>query len=172
MEPADVTIRTGSLADVDALERLWVAVHHRHAEAMPELGPYVSDAETWAARSALYRRLLARPGTTLLLAERDGELVAYGLAYILDPDEDWVRDTWATGARIGEIESLSVRPADRGQGLGTLLLERLERALADQGVQDLVIGLLPGNDGALRLYERRGYRPTWMYVSRFASRDG
>jgi hypothetical protein len=44
--------------------------------------------------------------------------------------------------------------------------------VADQGVQDLVIGLLPGNDGALRLYERRGHRPTWMYVSRFASRDG
>jgi GNAT superfamily N-acetyltransferase len=129
-----ITIRAGNLGDVDVLEPLWVAVHHRHAEAMPELAPYVSDAETWEARSALYRRLLARPDTTLLLAEHQGDLVGYGLAYVLDVDEDWVRDAWATGRPIGEIESLSVRPAYRGHGIGTLLLERLEQALAEQGV--------------------------------------
>ena len=32
---------------------------------------------------------------------------------------------------------------------------------------DLMLGVLPGNVGAMRLYERRGYRPTWMYMSRF-----
>ena len=33
-----------------------------------------------------------------------------------------------------------------------------------------MIGVLPGNDGAVRMYERRGYRPTWMYLSRFDGR--
>ena len=38
-------------------------------------------------------------------------------------------DTWVTGPRIGEIESLAVLPAHRGRGLGAELLERLESAL-------------------------------------------
>jgi ribosomal protein S18 acetylase RimI-like enzyme len=35
-----------------------------------------------------------------------------------------------------------------------------------------VLGVLPGNVDAIRLYERRGFRPTWLYLSRFAGRNG
>lgn len=84
--------------------------------------------------------------------------------------QTWVADTWQTGARIGEIESLAVRPSQRGQGIGTRLLTALESELRSVGVDDLILGVLPGNDAAIRLYERRGYRRTWTYLSRFAGR--
>jgi hypothetical protein len=30
-----------------------------------------------------------------------------------------------------------------------------------------------GNTGAIRMYERRGFRPTWLYMTRLAGRpDG
>jgi GNAT superfamily N-acetyltransferase len=80
-------------------------VHHVHAASMPELAPYVSDAETWAEHRPLYVELFEKPETTLLL-----------------------------------------------------------------GIADVIIGALPGNIDAIRLYERRGFRPTWMYLSRFAGR--
>jgi ribosomal protein S18 acetylase RimI-like enzyme len=160
-------IRRGGPEDLDRLEPLWVSVHHRHAESMPELAPYVDDATTWAARRALYAELLAKPDTVLLLATAGEELVGYGLAHVMSAGETWAADTWVTGPRIGEIESLAVLPEHRGRGLGTELLDHLEHELRDQGVTDLVLGVLPGNVGALRLYERRGYRPTWMYLSRF-----
>jgi ribosomal protein S18 acetylase RimI-like enzyme len=165
--PAPVQIRPGGPHDVDRLEPLWVSVHHRHTESMPELAPYVDDATTWAERRAVYRELLAKPDSVLLLAALEDALVGYGLAHVLRAEETWVPDTWVTGPRIGEIESLAVLPEHRGRGLGTELLDRLERELHAQGVTDLVIGVLPGNDGAVRMYERRGYRPTWMYLSRF-----
>jgi ribosomal protein S18 acetylase RimI-like enzyme len=85
-------------------------------------------------------------------------------------DDSWISDTWVTGPRIGEIESLSVLPQYRGSGLGTELLDRLEQHLHAIGVQDLILGALPGNTDAIRLYERRGYRPTWLYLSRFEGR--
>ena len=69
--------------------------------------------------------------------------------------------------RIGEIESLSVLPQYRGSGLGSELLERLEKHLHELGVEDLILGALAGNTDAIRLYERRGYQPTWLYLSRF-----
>ena len=49
-------------------------------------------------------------------------------------------------------------------------MDAVERELAALGVDDLILGVLPGNDDARRLYERRGFRPTWMYLSRFAGR--
>ena len=164
-------LRTGTAGELPLLEPLWVAVHHRHAQTMPHLAPYVSDGDTWAIRSALYRELLAKPDTLLLLAFDGESAVGYGVAHVLPVDDSWIPDTWQTGASIGEIESLSVLPEYRGSGLGSLLLDRLETHLRARGAQDLILGVLPGNAAAIRLYERRGYQPTWLYLSRFEGRD-
>jgi len=163
-------LRTGGVADLDLVGPLWVAVHHRHAETMPELAPYVSDDETWRIRRSLYEELLAKPDTLMLIAEADDAVIGYGLAHVLPVDETWIPDTWTTGSRIGEIESLSVLPHYRGGGLGSELLRLLEEHLTEQGVDDLILGVLAGNHDAIRLYERQGYRPTWLYLSRFRGR--
>jgi ribosomal protein S18 acetylase RimI-like enzyme len=165
-----VEIERGAAADLDSLGPLWIAVHRRHAESMPELAPYVTDEQSWAARRELYAELLAKPDTILLLARAGGALIGYGLAHVMPARDTWVADTWVTGQRVGEIESLAVMPEHRGAGIGTRLLERLERELEQDGVRDLVLGVLPGNAAAIRLYERRGYRPTWLYLSRFDGR--
>jgi ribosomal protein S18 acetylase RimI-like enzyme len=166
-----VEISRGSAADVPALGPLWVEVHHRHAEAMPELAPYVSDATTWAEHRAVYDEVMAKPGSILLLARVGGELAGYGMAHVLPAAGSFLSDTWATGPRVGEIETLAVRPAHRGKGIGGRLLDGLEEALRADGVEDLILGVLPGNDAARRLYERRGYRPTWLYLSKLAGRS-
>jgi ribosomal protein S18 acetylase RimI-like enzyme len=164
-------IRVGDAADLDVVAPLWVAVHHQHQQTMPELAPYVSDDDTWRVRRELYVELLAKPDTLLLLVTVGERTVGYGLAHIVDRDETWIADTWITGQRIGEIESLSVLPELRGSGVGSELLERLETHLRDHGARDLILGALPGNTDAIRLYERRGYRPTWLYLSRFTDRE-
>jgi ribosomal protein S18 acetylase RimI-like enzyme len=33
-----------------------------------------------------------------------------------------------------------------------------------------MLGVLPGNTAAIRMYERRGFRPTWLYMTRLAGR--
>ena len=164
-------VRVGSADDLDLVEPLWVAVHHRHIESMPQLAPYVTDAETWVARRKLYEDLLAKPDTLLLLAIVGDETVGYGLTHVMPVADSWIEDTWRTGDRIGEIESLSVLPEYRGGGLGSELLERLETHLHERGVDDLILGALAGNDDAIRLYERRGYRPTSLYLAKFAGRE-
>ena len=75
-------LRTGSAADLDLVGPLWVAVHHRHVETMPQLAPYVSDDETWRVRRGLYEDLLAKPDTLLLLAFVGEAAVGYGLAHV------------------------------------------------------------------------------------------
>jgi ribosomal protein S18 acetylase RimI-like enzyme len=166
----DIRIVRGAAADVPALEPLWVAVHHVHQESMPELAPYVSDAETWAERRALYEAVFEKPDTVLLLAYDGEELVGYALSHVLALEETWIGDTWRTGRRVAELESLAVRPSHRGRGIGSALLDRIDEALEAQGIRDVFVGALAGNEGALRLYARRGFRPTWLYMSRFEGR--
>jgi ribosomal protein S18 acetylase RimI-like enzyme len=74
------------------------------------------------------------------------------------------------GDRIAELESISVLPEHRGKGIGSMLMGECHREIEAIGVKDVIIGLLPGNEGARRLYERHGYRPTWLYLSRFENR--
>jgi len=167
---ADVRIVEGSARDIPALEPLWVGVHRVHAASMPELAPYVSDAETWAERRALYESLFDKPDTILLLAFDGDELIGYGLAHVLPLDETWISDTWRTGERIAEIESLAVRESHRGRGIGSTLMDRIDAALEANGIRDVFVGALAGNEGAVRLYERRGFRPTWLYLSKFEGR--
>jgi ribosomal protein S18 acetylase RimI-like enzyme len=166
----NIELRRGSATDLPALQPLWVSVHHQHAQSMPELAPYVDDDRTWEVRRSLYSELLARPGTVLYLAMAGSIAIGYGLAHVLAAADTWLPDTWQTGARIGEIESLAVLPSHRGLGIGTRLLDALEAELAATGIRDLILGVLPGNADAIRLYQRRGYRPTWTYLSRLDGR--
>ena len=160
----------GTAADVPRLEPLWVAVHHVHQASMPELAPYVSDAETWEELRRHYDELFTKPETELLLALDAGELVGYALTHVLGVGETFIPDTWRTAQRIGELESLSVAPSHRGKGIGSALLDAVDASFQARGVRDVIVGALPGNEGAVRLYERRGFRPTWLYLSRFEGR--
>jgi ribosomal protein S18 acetylase RimI-like enzyme len=167
MENEEVTLRLGAGSDVAALEPLWLAVHRHHQASMPELAPYVEDSVTWRVRRALYEELLRKPDTVLVLAAADDALVGYGLAHVMPAEGSWVADTWVTGERVGEIESLGVLAEQRGGGIGGRIFSALMDALEADGVRDVVIGALAGNASAIAFYERRGFSATWMYLSRF-----
>jgi ribosomal protein S18 acetylase RimI-like enzyme len=167
-----VHLRRGSATDVAALEPIWLSIHHHHQRCMPQLAPYVDDAVSWASRSALYRRLIAHGDSVLMVAETPSRLVGYGLAHVTAVTDSWVlEDTWVTEPRMGEIESLGVRPGFRDRGIGDRLLRHLLEHLDEEGVSDVVIGMLAGNEAALRLYRRHGFEPTWLYASRFGARN-
>lgn len=114
-----VVLKRGTVDDVDALESLWLSVHHHHQASMPQLAPYIIDEDSWSIRSGLYRTLLTAPDSVLLLAYDGPDLVGYGLAHVTETADTWIADTWQRGPRTGEIESLAVLPAYRGRRIGT-----------------------------------------------------
>jgi len=168
--PGDVVVAFGSAADIDLLRPFWLALHRIHQEADPELAPHVSDETSWSRRRALYEHCLESPDAFLLLVRHDGDLIGYALVAV-EPDGGvlW-SDTWEVGDKVAELETMYLVPEERGRGLGGLLLDTVEAELESRGIRDLAIGAVPGNTGALRFYERRGYRPTWTIVTRFAAR--
>jgi ribosomal protein S18 acetylase RimI-like enzyme len=50
-------------------------------------------------------------------------------------------------------------------------MDEVDARLAADGVADQVIGAIEPNRDAIRLYERRGFKPAWLQLTCFASRD-
>ena len=121
-------ITKGSASDLDDLEPLWLALHHAHAQSMPELAPYYGDSDSWAARRELYADLLSRPDALLLLARVDGELVGYALAHELKTGETWIADTWVDRS-LASRSSTRCRcfPPTANRGIGSALLDAAAR---------------------------------------------
>lgn len=58
------------------------------------------------------------------------------------------------------VDSLAVDPAYRGRGVGTALLQKAEERAKSMGKRTMSLGVIGENAGAIRLYERQGYRRT------------
>ena len=154
-------------AEVDALAPLWHSLHRHHRAVAPMLGPFVSRDASWE----VVRELLAataRDGLVLRAgpAERP---VALASVTITADDPLWA-DTWVTGRDVAEVKLLVVDDDVRATGLGSSLLDDVDRRLAEAGVDDQVIGAIEPNVAAIRLYARRGFRPAWLQMTRFEGR--
>jgi ribosomal protein S18 acetylase RimI-like enzyme len=158
----DVALSPIPLDQVDRLRGLWLELHHRHRAVSPV--PLVEDDErSWQARRAVYRRWLGAGTAFGLLAEREGVPVGYAMCRLeAGPD-----DTFPVGDTYADLYSLAVSEALRGRGIGTRLLDEVDRELAQRGIHDLRISVIAGNERAQRLYERRGLQVAELVLFRF-----
>jgi ribosomal protein S18 acetylase RimI-like enzyme len=147
----DVAVVEVAADRIDELRELWLALHHAHrAVANVPLQP--DDELSWSLRRADYRTWLSAGTAFVLAAERGSRLIGYAVTRIHEGGSD----TFDLGPRHAEVWSLSVASAERGQGIGTLLLDAVECELERRGIEHLAIAVMDGNDGARRFYERRG----------------
>lgn len=64
----------------------------------------------------------------------------------------------ALAGNVADIHNIAVIPSHRRQGIASHLLDELERWAIAKNVEALMLEIREGNDEALPLYEKRGYR--------------
>ncbi|HMJ95240.1 MAG TPA: GNAT family N-acetyltransferase [Thermoleophilaceae bacterium] len=139
---------------IPELQPLWESLSRHHAEVAPELsmlGELRAEADSWAVRRELYEEWLAEPDAFVLIAEIDEKPVGYAVVSMRGPEE-----TWATGDRVAELQTLAVLPGHRGAGIGGALVDRMYAELRLLGVGQFVVGVVASNADAVRFYERLG----------------
>ena len=80
----------------------------------------------------------------------------------------------AVGADEFHIDLVAVVPSSRGMGIGTALMLKAEEKAESTGKHTMSLGVIAENEGAIRLYERLGYRTTrtWRgFLVRLAARS-
>jgi GNAT superfamily N-acetyltransferase len=90
----------------------------------------------------------------LALREPGGEADGYAVVRV-----QGASPTFDLGEPMGDLESLAVAEDARGQGVGALLIGAARERLRDAGVEHWTVSAIDANPGALRLYEREGFRP-------------
>ncbi len=157
-----MTLERGGAELVAEIEPLWLALFDHHLAIGAAGLRTVERTASWPRRRALYEELLGAPDAFVWLARRGGAAVGYALVRV----HEGADDTWATGDRIAELESVAVMPDERGRGLGSLLLDAADARLAELGIADVVVSVLVGNDAAQSLYRRRGWVPAMTKLIR------
>ena len=143
--------------EVDQLKELWLQLLRHHGTVSPAPLELIREPESWERRRKLYAKWLHDPEAFTLMARADGRPAGYAVVTIEAGDR--MGDTWRTGDRVAELQTLVVDPEQRGAGVGAALMDELERRLRERGLRDMVIGVAARNGGALRFYERRGAVP-------------
>lgn len=91
--------------------------------------------------------ILANPQSRILLAERDGELLACANVAIEDGE--------------GYFGMFSVKPSCQGQGIGNLVLAEAEGIVAHEwGCKQMRMTVIDIREDLIPFYERRGYQRT------------
>jgi ribosomal protein S18 acetylase RimI-like enzyme len=159
MSDAAISIRPLDIAEIGLVEPLWNALREHHTALAPTLDSPRPRDESWARRRVQYETWMNEPGSFILIAERAGSPVGYAMVHLRSASP-----TWSSSEQAGEIETLSVLPEMRGQGIGTALLEGVRERLKPLGLGELSLHVLVGNDQAARFYERHGFSPfaTWL----------
>ncbi|MEF8853207.1 MAG: GNAT family N-acetyltransferase [Haloarculaceae archaeon] len=127
--------------DAAVVADLWVSL----AEEQTAYGSRVDPAANRASvREAASRHAVAGG----LLVARDPDVVGFVMFHVEDANG---------GQRRGSVENLYVTPAYRDRGIGSELLARAERTLADRGAAFVSLEAMADNADARRFYRRHGY---------------
>ncbi|BDZ46829.1 GNAT family N-acetyltransferase [Naasia aerilata] len=150
----DVTVEQGTLEDIEALGPLWVEMLTHHRAVIDGALPVNEDGRSWEATAKEYRTWFEAGNGLLLLARAaGGDLVGYLMCQLDSSTRTFDMP------RLGHIDSLVVAAQARGAGVGSLLLDACKAALVEQGIRFWTIGVVEGNDRAMDLYQRFGFRP-------------
>jgi ribosomal protein S18 acetylase RimI-like enzyme len=95
-------------------------------------------------------------GMLLVMAEAEADgAVGYAWLALEGPE---VSCAW--------IYDIAIDEEQRGKGYGRALLTGLEQVARERGVESIGLNVFAGNEYARRLYERAGFAPTSIHMSK------
>jgi GNAT superfamily N-acetyltransferase len=153
--PGSLVIREARPADLDAVTELEMGVirydaHFGAAIIRPATETLVR-AETQAA--------LAARSSWAWLAERDGRPV--GLVHVQPPEQSgWIAGLTRPGVTV-YLQTMFVRPEERGSGIGAALVRHAHGVLDARGVETTLLHYAQVNPLSAPFWHRMGYRPLW-----------
>ncbi|HMI57704.1 MAG TPA: GNAT family N-acetyltransferase [Gemmatimonadaceae bacterium] len=152
-------IRSATRADLPSIGRLGALLVRLHHDLDP--ARFIAGSRmTESAYASFIGTQLNEPNVIVLVAERDGEVLGYTYAG-LEPV-----DYMALRGAAGAIYDIVVDPAQRGHGVGRMLLDATVEALEARGARQIVLSTATRNESAQRLFARAGFRPTMIEMTR------
>ena len=153
--PAGLVIREAGPADLDVVTEFELGVIRYDAH----FGAAIVRPATEALVRAETRSALAARPAWAWLAERDGQPV--GLVHVQPPGQSgWIAGM-TRGSVTAYLQTMFVRPGERGNGVGAALVRHAHAVLDARGVQTVLLHYAQVNPLSAPFWNRMGYRPLW-----------
>ncbi len=150
-------VRDATDADIGAVRRLRAASWRAaYAGIVPPVYLEAMDTGPEEVARAVRHFRQNPPDRHLLVAERDGRIVAFASCGPERPMPEHLR----TGVVRGELYALYAHPEAWSTGAGALLLAAARERMRADGRDEAVLWVLAANTRARAFYERQGLRPT------------
>ena len=154
-EQKDLVIREAGPWDLDAVTELEMGVIRYDAH----FGSAIVRPATEALVRAETQAALARRPAWAWLAERDGQPV--GLVHVQPPEHSgWIAGMTRPGVTV-YLQTMFVRPGERGGGVGAALVRHAHGVLDARGVETTLLHYAQVNPLSAPFWSRMGYRPLW-----------
>lgn len=151
-----LTVDRGGLELLPEARPLWEALYDRHLEYGAAGLTTIERSESWPRRLAHYQHIFdTHAHAVVFLARLGGAPVGYALGF----EEEHC------GKPAVVLETLSLLPAARGQGLGPRLMQMLDHEAKEHGATHGIVDVISGNTPAFGFYLRFGfvqYSETWI----------
>lgn len=154
----DVVIRRATPADSDALGRLGASLMRAHF-AFDQHRFLEAGERAESGYAAFLNSQLASDDSLVLVADRGGVI---GYVYAGIEPLSWKE----LRGPAGFIHDLLVSDEARGLGIGERLLDAAVDWLKERGVPRVMLWSAAQNAGAQRLFERHGFKPTMVEMTR------
>ena len=152
---AGLVIHEAGLGDLDAVTEFEMGVIRYDAQ----FGAAIIRPATEALVRAETQAALATRPAWAWLAERDGRPV--GLVHVQPPERSgWIASMTRPGVTV-YLQTMFVRPGERGSGVGAALVRHVHGVLDARGVQTTLLHYALMNPLSAPFWNRMGYRPLW-----------
>jgi ribosomal protein S18 acetylase RimI-like enzyme len=159
-----VSIRPAAPADLPAIGRLGALLVRTHHDFDPQRF-IAATPQTEHGYASFLGTQLEEPNVVVLVAARDGEVLGYTYAGVEG------RDYMSLRGPAGVLYDIVVDPAQRGRGVGRMLLDATVAALEARGAPRVVLSTAARNESAQRLFARAGFRRTMVEMTRELDRN-
>jgi GNAT superfamily N-acetyltransferase len=156
---SETTIRRAEQRDLDAIGKLGGSLVRQHHAYDPQRFmaplPDIDEGYAWFLGTQL-----DEPDQTVLVAERDGEILGYAYAGLEPMSWKELREP------AGFVHDVVVTDSARGAGIGAQLVEAAASWLEENGAPRVMLWTAQKNEEAQRLFERLGFRRTMIEMTR------
>lgn len=152
----EVAVRTAVAGDLDGVVASCAALF---AEDAGERDPLRNTAWPATHGEQWVSALLADPHSLVLAATTGTGVVGHLIGKLMPASEMW------TAARA-ELVSMYVRPEVRGRGVAGQLIDTFVAWSHEHGAARLEVNAYAANETALRVYQRHGFQPHSILLTR------
>lgn len=152
MKNKEIKIRKAEEKDYEAVNALYREIYTLFNKGLPD---FYKKMPKKTLPKGTFLNMIDDKKCFFVVSELENQV--NGTLYAIIEEEEG--DNWTYPYRRISVEEICVHPSFRGKGIGTLLMNEIEKWATKMKISELMVLIYSFNDSAINFYNKNGYKP-------------